>query len=87
MDTMNIALPRQMKAFVHDEVSGGGYSSASEYIRDLIRQEQRRKAEARLEAMLLEGLDSGPTREMTAKEWAALRDRLKQRWSERNRST
>lgn len=86
MDTMNIALPHQMKDFVHAEVSGGGYSSASEYIRDLIRQEQRRKAEAKLEAMLLEGLDSGPMREMTAKEWDTLRDRLKQRWLERKQS-
>jgi len=83
MDTMNIALPHEMKGFVRDEVKGGGYSSTSEYIRDLIRQEQRRKDEVRLETLLIEGLDSGPMQEMSAKDWDTLRDRLKQRHSKR----
>ena len=37
MDTMNIALPESMKHFVQEQVNEGGYSSVSEYIRDLIR--------------------------------------------------
>lgn len=37
MDTMNIALPESMKEFVQIRVASGGYSSASEYIRALIR--------------------------------------------------
>jgi antitoxin ParD1/3/4 len=81
MDTMNIALPPEMKDFVRGAVSEGGYSSASEYIRDLIRQEQRRMAESKLESLLLEGIDSGPMKEMTRKDWEILRARLKQRWS------
>ena len=72
MDTMNIALPKPMKDFVHVQVTEGGYSSASEYVRDLIRADQKRKAEARLEALLLEGLE-GQGVEATEEWWEAFR--------------
>jgi antitoxin ParD1/3/4 len=83
MNTMNIALPAEMKDFVRDAVTQGGYSSASEYIRDLIRQEQKRQTETKLETLLIKGLDSGPMREITDKDWEALRKKL----SRRHRST
>jgi antitoxin ParD1/3/4 len=60
METMNIALPEAMKLFVQERVVEGGYSSVSEYVRGLIRADQRRKAEERIDALLLDGLDSGP---------------------------
>ncbi len=59
METMNIDLPESMKQFVQARVRGGGYSSTSEYVRDLIRADQRRQAEGRIDALLLDGLDSG----------------------------
>jgi len=54
MATMNISLPESLRAFVEKEVSRGGYSSASEYMRELVR---KAKAEKELEARLLEALD------------------------------
>lgn len=65
METMNIALPGPMKAFVQAEVASGAYGSASEYIRDLIRAAQKHKAHQRLEEMLAEGLGSGEPVEVT----------------------
>jgi len=38
MATMNISLTDPLKQFVDEEVSQGGYSSTSDYVRDLIRQ-------------------------------------------------
>jgi antitoxin ParD1/3/4 len=55
MTTMNISLPDDMKAFVEAEAKSNGYMSASEYIRNLIR-EQKEIADFR--AMVQEGLDS-----------------------------
>lgn len=81
MDTMNIALSSEMKDFVRVEVSTGGYSSTSEYIRDLIRREQKRRAEAELERLLVDGLDSGPSKELTAADWKRLRERIRKRRS------
>jgi hypothetical protein len=40
MATLNISLPDSRREFVDQQVAAGGYSTASEYIRDLIRQAQ-----------------------------------------------
>lgn len=58
MQTMNISLPEPLKEFVDAQIAAGRYSSVSEYIRELIREDEKRKAEERLEALLLEGLQS-----------------------------
>lgn len=64
-----------MKLFVEEQVSSGGYSTASEYLRELIREAQRRKERQDLEVKLLAGLRS-PTSEMTADDWTARRGRI-----------
>ena len=56
--TMNVSLPETMKSFVEERLDEGGYGTASEYIRDLIRADQKRRAEAQLETLLLERLQS-----------------------------
>ena len=61
MQTMNISLPDPLKDFVDGQITSGRYSSVSEYVRELIRQDEKRKAEERFEAMLLEGLASPET--------------------------
>ena len=72
MQSMNISLPEPLKAFVDGQISTGRYSSASEYVRELIRADEKRKAEEQLEAKLLEGLSS-PENELTAADWKAIR--------------
>jgi antitoxin ParD1/3/4 len=73
MQTMNISLPDQLKEFVDGQIGGGRYSSVSEYVRDLIRDDEKRKAQERLEALLLEGLRSGEPTEMTRRDWDEIR--------------
>ena len=85
MDTMNIALPTPLKDFVLGKVESEGYSSASEYIRELIRSDQKKRAKELLEQEVLRGAAS-PVREMTRQDWAALRDRLKKKSPKRARS-
>jgi antitoxin ParD1/3/4 len=70
---MNISLPETMKDFVDEQVQGGGYGSASEYIRDLVRRDQKQRAETRLETLLLEGIDSGEDIPVTPEFWENLR--------------
>jgi antitoxin ParD1/3/4 len=62
MQTMNVSLPDPLKQFVDNQIAEGRYSSVSEYIRELIREDEKRRAEHRLEALLLEGLESKETR-------------------------
>lgn len=71
MTTMNISLPDEMKAFVEAQLAADGYASASEYLRALIREDQKRRAKQSLEAKLLEGLQ-GPAVEMTHEDWGSI---------------
>ncbi|MBI5094418.1 MAG: type II toxin-antitoxin system ParD family antitoxin [Candidatus Hydrogenedentes bacterium] len=76
MTTMNVSLPDPMRSFIEDLVSQGRYGSASEYIRELIRNDQQRQAQLRIETLLLEGLDSGEGIEITAEWWRKKRAEL-----------
>lgn len=79
MTTISISLPDALKAFVDAEMVEGGYRSASDYFHDLVREAQRQKARERLEALLLEGLDSGEATEMTAEDWQRIRQAMRER--------
>jgi antitoxin ParD1/3/4 len=72
MQSMNISLPEPLKEFVDRQISAGRYSSASEYVRELIRDDEKRKAEERLEALLLEGLQGEET-ELTSSDFKDIR--------------
>ena len=73
MQSMNISLPEPLKQFVDGQISLGRYSSASEYVRELIRADEKRKAAEQLEAKLLEGLNSAESA-LTTSDWSAIRN-------------
>jgi antitoxin ParD1/3/4 len=70
--TMNISLPDAMKKYVKERVDEERYSTPSDYVRSLIREDQQKlEDEERLEQMLLEGLRSGPGTTIRSKaDWA-----------------
>jgi antitoxin ParD1/3/4 len=72
MQSMNISLPEALKEFVDQQISAGRYSSASEYVRELIRGDEKRKTDERLDALLLEGLQGAET-ELTASDLKDIR--------------
>lgn len=72
MQSMNISLPEPLKEFVDRQIAAGRYSSASEYVRELIREDENHKAQERLELLLLEGLH-GEESELTRGEWKDIR--------------
>jgi antitoxin ParD1/3/4 len=65
-------LPDELKAFVEEQVEQGNFSSASEYLRSLIRDDKKDKIRQALDAKLLEGL-RGETSEMTVQDWEDIR--------------
>ncbi|MBX3265378.1 MAG: type II toxin-antitoxin system ParD family antitoxin [Acidobacteria bacterium] len=76
--TMNISLPDSMRVFVEETLADDGYGSASEYVRDLIRADQKRRNEKRLETLLIERLRSGDDETFTMDNVRAdLRRRIK----------
>ena len=68
-----------MRTYIEEKVAAGGYSSVSEYFRELVRQDQKRQAAERLEAMLLEGLNSGNATEITPDDWEDIRQAVRER--------
>ena len=59
MPQLNISLPDALKEWAESRVAEGRHSSASDYIRDLVRQDQDRAAElAWLQAEIDKGLAS-----------------------------
>jgi antitoxin ParD1/3/4 len=86
MQTMNISLPDPMKQYVEEQVSEGGYSSASEYVRELVRTDQKRKAKEALEQSLLDAMQEGEAVEATPAWWAKLRSDLIQRSKARTKA-
>ncbi len=41
MPTLNVSLPEQLKSWIMQQIEAGKYSSASDYLRDLIREDIR----------------------------------------------
>ena len=78
MAIVNVLLPDTMKRYIEERVSEGGYSTTSEYVRDLIREDQKRRAEERLEALLLEGLAS-PASEWTKEDVDHIKKTVRER--------
>jgi antitoxin ParD1/3/4 len=79
MATMNVSLPDPLKQFVDEEVREGGFASTSDYMRDLIRQRQRAKAEELLRRLIAEGLASGPPEPLEPDFYDKLREQARSR--------
>ena len=75
MATLNISIPDNMRTWIKNQTESGKYTSASDYLRDLVRADQRKKEE--LDNMVLEGLESGTALEPDATYWENKKNRLK----------
>ena len=67
------------------KVSKGSYSTVSEYFREFIRQDEQHEAEARLEFLLLQALESGAPTPMTKEDWDDVRKEVKRRAAQRKK--
>ena len=80
MATMNISVTAPMRAWVESKVSEGEYATASDCMRDLLR--ERMVRETKLEALKLaiqEGVDSGPSDQSWQEVIAEARGRIARR--------
>jgi antitoxin ParD1/3/4 len=76
MATMNVSLEDELKAFATSErVKARGFSSASEYIRHLVRVDRELD---RLRGLIEEGLESGPAEPFTPDTFDLLRRRARE---------
>ena len=59
MATMNISVPDPMKDWVQSQVNTGAYANTSDYVRDLIRQDQENRSKLKtLQDAITAGIES-----------------------------
>jgi antitoxin ParD1/3/4 len=76
MSNINISLPESMQAFIEEQVAQGGYGSVSEYLQELITQDQKRKMQEHIKELLIAGLESGEAIEVNDEWWEQKRTHL-----------
>jgi antitoxin ParD1/3/4 len=59
MASLNVSMPEEMRQFVARRTKTTHHATPTEYIRSLVREDQKRSDQEKLEKLLLEGLDSG----------------------------
>jgi antitoxin ParD1/3/4 len=84
--TMNISLPDSLKEYVKERVEEEHYSTPSDYVRSLIREDQKQRDEKKLEQMLLEGVRSGRGMEIGSKEWKEFWEEIHARIQEKTKT-
>jgi len=75
-----VQLPDAAQSFIEEQVASGRFTSPSEFIVNLVEQARRQAAHERLEALLLEGLDSGPPIEVTPEYWEKRKAELAEKY-------
>ena len=78
MTTVTISLPDSLKTFIDRQLATKGYGNVSEYFRSLLRDAQQAEEDARLEALLLEGLAGGEDIPLTPAFWKELKVEVRQ---------
>jgi antitoxin ParD1/3/4 len=73
--TLNISLPDTMKAEVENVVATEGYGNTSEFFRDLVRDYLKERQARKLEALILEGLNSGESTTLTKDNFEKIKER------------
>ncbi len=71
--SINFSLTDEMRDFVLERGREEGFSTPSEYLRHLVREDRKRSAQEKLETLLLAGLTSGKAKTMTDEDWSKLR--------------
>jgi antitoxin ParD1/3/4 len=74
-----------MRDWVEEQVENGGFGTASEYIRQLLRAEQQRQLREQIDANLLRALDSGEPVPAHQAFWQQRSDELAKRLKQRKK--
>lgn len=83
--TLNISLPETMRTFVEEKIDSGGYGTISEYVRELIRADQRRDQLA-FDSLVREAFESGDAKILMKADIDEARAIVKQRILSRKKS-
>jgi antitoxin ParD1/3/4 len=81
MTTLTVSLPEALTLYLQEQIASGYYTNANDYIQTLIQQDRSRKQY--LEPLILEGIASGDETPMTGNDWNAIRQSVRNNYSDR----
>lgn len=87
MTTVTISIPEPLKGFIQKQMKSKGFGNVSEYFRTLLRKAQEDEADAKLQALLMEGLNSGEDVELTREFWKDLKTEATHLLKKRHKAT
>ena len=70
---MNLSLPPDLKKWVDRQVQAGGYGTASEYMRDILRRARERDTRRQIDLLLVEAVESGANTVMDNADFVSIR--------------
>ena len=73
MTEMNISIPSPLKKWVERQATKQGYATTNKYVLDVLRREKALEVRDKIDAKLLQAIDSGPSTPMTAADWTHIR--------------
>lgn len=75
--TINVSLPKKLRARAERKLERNSYASMSEYVRELIRQDLRTEEIEAVDALLVSGLTSGKRKPVREGFWRMLKTEAK----------
>lgn len=82
-NTITLTLPSGLKKWLDSEAKAKGKKDQADYVRELLEREKRRVTRKQLEALLEEGLDSGPSRPADEAMWKRIHANVAKRQKKR----
>ncbi|HUO10790.1 MAG TPA: type II toxin-antitoxin system ParD family antitoxin [Phycisphaerae bacterium] len=81
----NISIPSPLKKWVDKQAAEKGYGTADKFVLEVLQREQALEQREKIDARLIEAIESGPSTPMTAIEWERIRAAGRRRARERRR--
>jgi antitoxin ParD1/3/4 len=76
LTSLNISVLASQKSYIEQQASLAGFADPSDYLRQLIRADQQRKAREELEEMLVKAIENDKWIEGTPEYWAKKKEEL-----------
>ena len=81
---INLKLPDEWQPFIEAATTAGGHASTADYIHMLVLQARLDKGRAQVEALIEEGINSGPAVEWTEEDWDEIWRKIEQSQAQQN---
>lgn len=82
---LTLTLPKSVKELIERRAEAANYASAGEFVVELMREKMAAEERSRVASLLMEGLDSGPSIEVTPEYWNQFEQRLLTRVADRRK--